>query len=102
MKRTLYYALVESLNYVAVATCPDITFTIGRLAFFLECYHPEHWSVAVQVLQYLKGTCSLCPTLGSINSLHLLGYSNSDYTNYIDTSHSIGGYCFSLGYGAIF
>jgi len=84
-----------------VATHPDITFAIGQLASFLECYRPEHWSVAVRVLWYLKGTRSLCLTLSGINSLRLLGYSDSDYANCIDTSHSIGGYCFSLGSGAI-
>jgi len=47
IKCTPYYALVESLNYVAVATCPNITFTVGQLGSFLECYYPKHWSVAV-------------------------------------------------------
>ena len=68
---------------------------------FLDCYCPEHWSAGIQVLQYLKGTHSLCLTLGSTNSIHLLGYSDSDYTNCINTSQSIGGYCFSLGSGVI-
>jgi hypothetical protein len=84
-----------------VATCPDIAFTIGHLASFLNCYCPEHWLVAIQVLQYLKGTHSLCLTLGGIGSICLIGYSNSDYTNCVDTSRSIGGYCFSLGSGTI-
>ena len=101
MAHTPYHALVGSLNYIAVATRPDIAFAVGRLAAFLNCYRPEHWSAGIRVLCYLKGTRSLCLTLGSANSIRLIGYSDSDYANCIDTSRSIGGYCVSLGSGAI-
>src|SRR6266851_7512839 len=101
MNHTLYRALVGSLNYIAVATRPNIAFAVGRLAAFLDCYCPEHWSAGIRVLQYLKGTRSLCLTLGGTSSIRLIGYSDSDYANCVDTSRSIGGYCFSLGSGAI-
>jgi hypothetical protein len=101
MERTPYRALVGSLNYIAVATRPDIAFAVGRLAAFLDCYRPEHWSAGIRVLRYLKGTRSLCLTLGGTNSIRLIGYSDSDYANCVDTSRSIGGYCFSLGSGVI-
>jgi hypothetical protein len=39
---TPYYKLVGSLSYIAIATCLNITFTIGWLSFFLDCYTPEH------------------------------------------------------------
>jgi len=54
---TPYQELVGSLNYIAVATRPDISFAVGCLASVLDCYRPEHWSAALRVLQYLKGTC---------------------------------------------
>ena len=100
-KRTPYHSLVRSLMYIAIGTRPDIAYTIGRLASFLDCYRPEHWEAAIWVLQYLKGSCSLSLTLGGLNSVHLTGYSDSDYTNCPDTSWSISGYCFSLGSGMI-
>jgi hypothetical protein len=56
MQRTPYRELVGSLNYLAVATHPDITFAIGRLASFLDCYRDEHWNAAIRVLCYIKGT----------------------------------------------
>ena len=99
--RTPFRALVGSLNYIAVATRPDIAFAVGRLAAFLNCYRPEHWSAGIQVLWYLKGTRSLCLTLGGTSSIRLIGYSDSDYANCVDTSRSIGGDCFSLCSGAI-
>ena len=101
VKRTPYRELVGSLNYLAVATRPDITFAIGRLASFLDCYRPEHWQAAIRVLRYVKGTRNLSLTLGGTASPSLLGYSDSDFANCPDTSRSISGYCYTLGSGII-
>jgi hypothetical protein len=98
---TPYRELVGSLNYIAVATRPDIAYAVGRLVSFLDCYRPEHWSAAIRVLRYLKGTRDLQLVLGGHSSLSLVGHSDSDYANCKDTSRSIGGYCFSLGSGVI-
>lgn len=96
-KRTPYRSLVGSLMYIAVATRPDISFAVGRLATFCDCYRPEHWSATIHILRYLKVTRTLCLELGGINPMQLLGYLDSNYANCIETSRSIGGYCFTLG-----
>jgi hypothetical protein len=97
--RTPYRSLVRNLMYIAVATCPDISYAVGRLSSFLDCYRLEHWEAAIRIVRYLKGTCTHALTLGGKNSLALMGYSDSDYANCVDTSRSIGGYCFTLGSG---
>ena len=94
--QTPYRELVGSLMYLTVATRPDIAFAVGQLSSFLNCYTPDHWSAAVHVLHYLKGTPSLSLVLGCDQSPSLIGYSNSDYANCLDTSHSISGHCHSL------
>ena len=99
--RTPYRALVGALNYLAVATHPDVVYAVGCLSSFMDCYTPEHWSAALRVLRYLKGTRTMGLTLGGTNSLRLLGYSDSDYANCPDSSRSISSYCFSLGSGTI-
>ena len=53
---TPYRELVGSLMYLAVTTCPDIAFTVRQLSPFLDCYTSNHWSVAMRILRYLKGT----------------------------------------------
>ena len=98
---TPYRSLIGSLNYLAVGTRPDIVYTVGRLASFLDCYRTEHWEAAVCVIRYLKGMHNLCLKLGGQNPISLLGYSDSDYANCLDTSLSVGGYCFMLGSGVI-
>jgi hypothetical protein len=98
---TPYRELVGSLNYIAVATCPDIAFAVGRLSSLLDCYTPEHWAAALRVLRYLKGTRSLGLVLGTDRSSSLIGYSDSDYANCPDTSRSISGHCHTLGAGMI-
>ena len=64
---------------------------------FLDCYRPEHWKAAIHILRYVKGTRSLCLTLGRDSTFNLQGYADANFTNCSDTSHSIGGYCYSLG-----
>ena len=101
IERTPYRSLVGSLMYFSVATRPDISYAVGRLSSFLDCFRLEHWEAAIRVLRYLKGTRLLNLVLGGKNPLSLSGYSDSDYANCVDTSRSIGGYCFTLGSGMI-
>jgi hypothetical protein len=101
MDRTPYRSLVGTLNYLAVATRPDIAFAVGRLASVLDCYRPEHWEAAIRVVRYLKGTRLLTLELGGSTGVRLLGFSDSDYANCPETSRSVGGYCFTLGSGMI-
>ena len=48
MQHTSYCELVGSLNYLAVTTHPDLTFAVGHLASFLDCYHSKHWTCCHQ------------------------------------------------------
>ena len=75
--------------------------TAAPSSSFLDCYTPDHWSAAIRVLRYLKGTRSLSLVLGCDRSPSLVGYSDSDYANCVDTSRLISGHCHSLGAGVI-
>ncbi len=50
---------------------------MGHLSSAIDCYMPDHWSTAVQVIHYLKGMQTMGLTLGGTNPLHLVGYSDS-------------------------
>jgi hypothetical protein len=96
-----YQELVGSLMYIAIATQPNIAFTIGHLSSFLDCYTPDHWATALRVLWYLKGTRTLSLFLGCNHAPSLIGYSDSDYTNCPNTSRSISSHCHMLRAGMI-
>ena len=101
MENTPYRSLVGTLNYLAVATRPDISYAVGRLASVLDCYRPEHWTAAIRVVRYLKGTRLHCLELGGDNPIRPLIFSDSDYANCPESSRSVGGYCFTLGSGMV-
>ena len=66
--------------------CPDIFYAVSQPASFLDCYQPEYWTTAIQVLCYLKCTRTLALVLGRTRYPLLLGYSDANYINYKDTS----------------
>jgi len=87
--------------YIAVGTRPDIAYAVSKLSSYLDCYRSDHWDAAIRVLRYLKGTRTLGLVLGGSNPINLIGYSDSDYANCVETSRSVAGYCFNLGSGMI-
>jgi hypothetical protein len=88
-----YHSLVGSLLYLAVSTCPDISYAVQQLSQFLGFFSYEHWHAAVLVVQYLKGTQTLQLHLGRSDVLALTGHSDSDWANYLNTCWSVGGVC---------
>ncbi|XP_073967102.1 uncharacterized protein [Choristoneura fumiferana] len=53
-----YRELIGSLMYLSVATRPDITNTVVKLAQFVSNPNLSHWKAAKRVLRYLKGTAN--------------------------------------------
>jgi hypothetical protein len=96
-----YRSLVGCLLYLAIGTRPDISYAVQQLSQFLDNYTFIHWHAAIRVIQYLKGTKNLKLHLGGNNDINILGYTDSDWANCLDTRRSIGGYTFSLGLGTI-
>ena len=60
-----YRELIGSLQYLSLATRPDITYTINKLSQFLVNPSRAHFNAALRALHYLKGTKD--------HSLHLRG-----------------------------
>ena len=95
-----YCELIGSLQYAALATRPDISYAVGRLAQFLTNPGHAHMEAALRVLQYLKGmkTCTL--NLGGTIP-DIAGFSDSDWGGARDDRKSIGAYVFRIGDGAV-
>ena len=96
-----YRSLVGCLLYLSIGTCPDITYSIQQLSQFLNCYTYAHWNAALRVVCYLSGTRNFKLHLGGENSISLLGFTDSDWANCLDTRRSVGGHAYTLGSGVV-
>lgn len=97
-----YRQALGSLMFLANATRPDIAFIINYLSRFMSKYNEQHWRAIKNVLRYLKGTVDYGILYdGSIESIQVQGYSDSDYAGDLDTRRSTSGYIFMLSKGAI-
>ena len=96
-----YRSLVGCLLYLSIASRPDITYAVQQLSQFLDSYSYAHWNAAIRIVRYLKGTRELKLVLGGTNPISLVGFTDSDWANCLDTRRSVGGYSFTLGSGII-
>ena len=99
MKAVSYSSAVKSLQYAQVCTHLDLAFVTGLLGRYQSNPGIEHWKLVKKVLRYLQGTKGLMLTYRRSDSLHIEGYTDSDYAG--DERKSTSGYIFTLAGGAI-
>ena len=92
----IYREIVGSLIYLMIATRPDISYVVTKLAQSMAKPTKYHLSAAKRVLRYLKGTAHYSLNFAkSKEPLSLIGFSDSDWGSSEDCK-SISGYCFQL------
>jgi hypothetical protein len=99
MKRYPYAKVVGKVVYAYLVSFTQLGFAIRTLSQFMHNPGKAHWEAAKRVLRYLKGARESCLVLGGTVT-GLMGYADSDYASQADR-HSISGYAFFLGGGAI-
>jgi len=87
--------------YLAVATRPDLAYSVGILSRFLDSPTEEHWNAGKRVLRYLSGTTDIGITYGHDGSNNLIAYSNADWANCVNTRRSTSGIVLMLNGGPI-
>jgi len=101
MKAYPYRELIGKLLYLAIATRPDIAYTIGVLCRFVKNPGMAHWLAAKRVLRYLKGTVNTKLVYSQPSSSDLFTtYSDADLSGNPDNSRSTGGFAICVGGGA--
>ncbi|KAL0431494.1 UNVERIFIED_CONTAM: Retrovirus-related Pol polyprotein from transposon RE2 [Sesamum radiatum] len=91
-----YRRLVGRLLYLGFSR-PDISFAVQQLSQFLQHPRISHWSAAIHVLRYLRGTMSLGLFFFAQSSLQLSAYSDASWATYLDSRRSVTGFCIFLG-----
>ena len=94
-----YASAIGSLQHAQVCTRPDLAFVTGFYLTDFRAILEQHWKLVKKVLRYLQGTKSFMMTYRRSDSLHIVGYSDSDYAG--DNRKSTSGYVFTLVGGAI-
>ena len=94
MGKVSYLEAVGSLNYLAVATWPDISFSVSLLAQFMGNMGRIHWEAVKHIFRYLKGTRD-CKLVYGTEQDGLKGYTDADGASQ-EHRHAISGYTFLI------
>jgi hypothetical protein len=79
---------------------PDAAFAIGVLSQFIQNPGPAHWEGLKRVMNYLGCTKNLWLTFGGKKNTLVEGFCDSDWASQ-KHRHSISGYSFHFGMGAV-
>ena len=89
--------------YLATSTCPDIAYTVSKLACYNRNPGKVHWISVQHQFRCLKSTVNLELTYRSDHSIQSFFsmYSNADFGIDLDTQCSTGGYLVCMSTGAV-
>ena len=79
VNQTMYRGLIGSLLYLT-ARRPNIMFVVCLCARFQSCPKESHLKAAKRILKYLKGSISMGLWYPSLSPIHLVRYSDSDFS----------------------
>lgn len=89
-----YQELIGSLLFLTKTTRPDIAYATAKLSQFMTGYGEEHWTLAKEVLRYLKGTIDFGLEYSNYQICEPFGFTDSDYAG--DKIKSVSGYAFFI------
>ena len=102
MRSKPYLQAVGALMYLAVATRPDISHSVGVLAHFSKNPGLQHWKAVKHLFRNLKNTLDYKLTYGPTSSSELFTtYTNADHAGNPDNGCSTSGHIVKMGSGAI-
>jgi len=94
--QTQYQAIISSLLYLMLGTCPDIAFAVIKLSQFSANPSKEHYEQAKYIYHYLAGTKDYTMVFDGNTNEGLIVHSDSNWTTDINNCCSITGYFFKL------
>jgi Reverse transcriptase (RNA-dependent DNA polymerase) len=103
MRSVPYLQAVGALMYLAVATRPDIAYSVGVLARFSKNPGPLHWKAVKHLFRYLKGSLDYKLTYSGLHPSSELftTYTDADHAGNPDNGRSTSGYVVKMGNGAV-
>ncbi|XP_019256438.1 PREDICTED: uncharacterized protein LOC109234846 [Nicotiana attenuata] len=92
----LYRSLVGKFNFLT-HTRPDLSFAVQHLSQFLQSPRVPHYSAALHVLRFLKGTSDYGIFFNNSSDFALHGYCDSDWAACPDSRKSVTGFFVLFG-----
>jgi hypothetical protein len=99
MRNVPYAEAIGSILWPVMISRPDAAFSVSVLSQFIQNPGRIHWEALQRVIVYLNSTKDLWLTFGG-RTTSLEGYCDADWAGQKDR-HSISGYSFHLGQGAV-
>jgi hypothetical protein len=99
MRNIPYAEAIGSVLWPVMISRPDAAFSVSVLSQFIQNPGRIHWEALQQVIVYLNSTKDLWLTFGG-RTKSLEGYCDADWAGQ-KHRHSISGYSFHLGQGAV-
>ncbi|XP_059598697.1 secreted RxLR effector protein 161-like [Vitis vinifera] len=100
MKNIPYVSTIGNMMYAQVCTRLD-AFAVRMLGRYQSNPGLDHWRAAKKVMRYLQGTKDYKLMYRQANNLEVVGYSDSDFDDCVDSRKSTSGYIFILAGGTI-
>jgi hypothetical protein len=100
MRGIPYAEAIGSVLWLVIISRPDAAFAVGILSQFIQNPGPAHWEGVKRLITYLGSTKDLWLTFGGKGKNILEGFCDADWAGQ-KHRHSISGYSFHMGQGAV-
>ncbi|GMI96852.1 hypothetical protein HRI_003354500 [Hibiscus trionum] len=100
MHKVYYSSDMGSLKYAMVCTRPDLVYVVGTVSQFLFNPGREHWNTVRWIMRYLCGSSNLKLCFDN-EKLVLVGYTDSDVTEDINSRRSTSCYLITYTWGVV-
>ena len=100
MRDVPYTQAIGCLLWPVVISRLDAAFAVGILSQFIQNPGPAHWEGVKRIITYLGNTKNLWLTFGGHGNTILDGFCDADWAGQ-PHRHSISGYSFHMGMGAV-
>ena len=94
--------MVEFLMYLMIGSCPDIGFTIVKLAQQMGNLLDKHYSAELHLCRYLLNTCKYWIVYDGLSNESVVAHSDSDWAQDPESCKFITGYFTLMACGVIF
>ncbi|GBL69431.1 Retrovirus-related Pol polyprotein from transposon TNT 1-94, partial [Araneus ventricosus] len=97
MRQIPYKTLIGCLSFIANRSRPDIAFAVNTMSQFCNGYTYHHWTIVVDILNYVFNTMYYKINLSDTHNTRLTMYSDSSWGCKLNDRHSTSGYIMLFG-----